>query len=124
MMKQLILILAATALMALGLSRSVSADFVVYAATVQGEFGTLDLTTGAYSSIGSRRLWPPLKLTSIPRPTPKVRFVRKMYHYRRLNSVDSAVTMRHDRVLIHLPMMCPVQKRYARSPRKSEFAHG
>ena len=36
----------------LGLSRSASADLSVYAATAQGDFGTLDLDTGAYTSIG------------------------------------------------------------------------
>ncbi len=43
----------ATALLALGLSRSASADTIVYAATELGGFGTLDLNTGAYSNIGS-----------------------------------------------------------------------
>ena len=43
----------ATALLALGLSRSASADLFAYAATAQGDFGKLDLDTGAYTSIGS-----------------------------------------------------------------------
>jgi len=41
------------ALLALGLSRTASAaDIITYAATAEGDFGTLDLTTGQYSSIG------------------------------------------------------------------------
>src|SRR5271157_5378918 len=44
--------LLTTALLALGLSGSASADIVVYAATAEGDFGKLDLNTGAYSSIG------------------------------------------------------------------------
>jgi hypothetical protein len=42
----------ATALLALGLSRSASADTIVYAATELGDFGTLDLNSGQYTSIG------------------------------------------------------------------------
>jgi len=42
----------ASALLALGLSRSASADIIAYAATANGDFGTLDLNSGVYSSIG------------------------------------------------------------------------
>jgi len=42
----------ATALLTLGLSRSASADLFAYAATANGDFGKLDLDTGAYTSIG------------------------------------------------------------------------
>jgi hypothetical protein len=36
-----------------GFSRTASADIITYAATAQGDFGALDLTTGQYTSIGS-----------------------------------------------------------------------
>jgi len=46
-------ILVATALLALGLSRPAWADLDAYVATGNGNFGSLDLTTGAYTQIGS-----------------------------------------------------------------------
>ena len=42
----------AVVLSATGLSGTASADIITYAATALGDFGTLDLTTGQYSSIG------------------------------------------------------------------------
>ena len=51
-------LLVATALMALGLSQSASADIITYASTGLGDFGTLDLTTGVYSHVGSTGLDP------------------------------------------------------------------
>jgi hypothetical protein len=49
---RLTVLLLATALSALGLARSASADIIVFAATELGDFGKLDLNTGQYSSIG------------------------------------------------------------------------
>jgi hypothetical protein len=46
-------LLIAAALLAMGLTRSASADVIAYAATAQGDFGTLDLDTGLYTHIGS-----------------------------------------------------------------------
>jgi hypothetical protein len=47
------MLLIATAVLALGLSRSASADVVTWASTLNGSFGTLDMTTGVYSQTGS-----------------------------------------------------------------------
>lgn len=51
LMRSLTLFLV-TAFLALGVSRPASADTIVYAATALGDFGTLDLNTGQYSSVG------------------------------------------------------------------------
>jgi hypothetical protein len=46
-------LLLAMVLAIAGFSRNASADIITYAATAQGDFGSLDLTTGQYTSIGS-----------------------------------------------------------------------
>jgi hypothetical protein len=50
-------LLLATALLVFG-AEPASADLIAYASTSQGDFGTIDLNTGVYSSIGSTGLSP------------------------------------------------------------------
>ena len=52
-------VLVATALLVLGLCRLAQADVEAYAATANGNFGLLDLTTGVYTNIGSLGLTSP-----------------------------------------------------------------
>jgi hypothetical protein len=53
-------IFLAAAIACLGISRSASADLVVYATTAQGGFGLLDLDTGVYTATGSTGIGSPI----------------------------------------------------------------